>query len=183
MDWSTVVVSLGGSAIAGSASAALFKFLSDRSIERQKASGAEKLLQAQNAFSVGATSHMATVAFDKHIGFCEEYVEEMYLALHTMIQDGRTEEPSDPRRFSRIREKWALWLTHEMENELGQFELAITQIIGGPAQDVDNSGVLSNERSITRNIAYLRGVLGTEELTALRNQLVIRSFKEPPRVR
>jgi hypothetical protein len=175
MDWPTVVVSLIGSAIVGPASVGLSKFLGDRSIERQKA-------QQNRELSVGATSHMATVAFDKHIGFCEEYVEEMYKALHTLIQDGRTEEPLDARRFSRIRQKWALWLTHEIENKLDQFELQITQIVGGAAQDVDANGPVSNERSLTRNIAYLREVLRTEELTALRNELVIRSSRKPRHV-
>jgi hypothetical protein len=124
---------------------------------------------------------MATVAFDKHIAFCEEYVEEMYKALNALIQDGGTEEPIDPRRFSRIRQKWALWLTHDIENKLDQFELRITQIIGGAAQDVDADGPpVSNERSITRNIADLREVLHTEELTALRNELVVRSLERAP---
>jgi hypothetical protein len=164
MDWPTFVFSLIGSAVVAPASVGLWKLLSDQWIERQK-----------NTFSVGATSHMATVAFDKHIGFCEEYAEEMYKAPHTLVKDGTTEEPLDPRRFSRIRQKWALWLTHEIDKKLEQFELTITQIIGGLAQDVDANGPVSNERSITRNIAYLREVLRTEELTALRNELVIRS--------
>jgi hypothetical protein len=129
---------------------------------------------------VGATSHMATVAFDKHIGFCEEYVAEMYKALHTLVEDRGTEELVDARRFSQIRQKWALWLTHEIESKLDQFELKITQIIGGTAQDVDANGApVSNERSIAGNIADLREVLRTEELTALRNELVIRSSRKP----
>ncbi len=122
---------------------------------------------------------MATVAFDKHMGFCEEYVDEMYKALHSLIQDGGTGEPLDTGRFSRIRQKWARWLTEEIENELDKFEFAIAQIIGGPAQDVDADGPVSNELSIKRNIAFLRKVLHTEELTALRSQLVVRSSGKP----
>jgi len=179
MDWPAAIVSLVGSTIPAAA-VGISTFLITRSIERYKAQQGKELLQTQNAFSVGATSHMATVAFDKHIGFCEEYVEEMYKALHALIQDGRTEEPLDRRRFSRIRQKWALWLTHEMENELDRFERKITQIVGGPAQDVDANGApMSNERSIARNIADLRRVLRIEELTALRNELVIRSSRNP----
>ena len=43
------------------------------------------LLEAQNAFSIGATSHMAIVAFDKHVTFCEEYLGEMYQTLSTLF--------------------------------------------------------------------------------------------------
>jgi hypothetical protein len=176
MEWQTVVVSLSGSAISGSLAAGLISFL----VERKKAQQSRELQETQNAFSVGATSHMATVAFDKHIGFCEEYVAEMYRALHTLVQDEGRKKPLDPRGFSRIRQKWALWLTHEIEDKLDQFELKITQIIGGAARDVDANGVpVPNERIITRNIADLREVLRTEELTALRNELVIRSAGKP----
>jgi hypothetical protein len=160
----------------------LAKYLGDRSLQGVTLRHSKEQAETQNAFSVGATSHMATVAFDKHIEFCEEYVKEVYKALDILIQDGTAEEPLDPRRFSRIREKWALWLTNEMENKLDKFELKITQIIGGPAQDVDANGPVSNERSITRNIADLREVLRTVELTALRNELVNRSSRKPPHV-
>jgi len=172
MDWPTVVASSFGSAIAGPVAVGVSKYLSDRTIERQK-----------DQFSVGATSHMATVAFDKHIGFCEEYVQEVYAALRTLIEGGSTEEPLDAGRFSRVRQKWALWLTHEIENKLDEFELAIAQIIGGSAQDVDATGVpISSERSIAKNIADLREVLHTEELTALRDELVRRSSIKPRRM-
>ncbi|MGA2738837.1 MAG: hypothetical protein ABSG65_15480 [Bryobacteraceae bacterium] len=162
----TVVVSLVGSAIVGPVSVQLSKFISDRLIERQKA-------QQSRELSVGATSHMAAVAFDKHIEFCEKYTEKMYKALDTLVQDGRTQEPLDPRRFSRIRQQWELWLTREIESKLDQFELTITHIISGAAQDYDDNGAsISNQRSITRNIEYLREVLHTEELTALRKKLM-----------
>jgi hypothetical protein len=104
----------------------------------------------------------------------------MYNALNSLIQGGGMGELLDPRRFSRIRQKWALWLTQEIENKLDKFELAITQVIGGPAQYVDARGAPeSNEPSIKGNIAFLREVLHTEELTALRNQLVVRSSGKP----
>ncbi|HUU12828.1 MAG TPA: hypothetical protein VM182_03850, partial [Terriglobia bacterium] len=46
------------------------------------------LLEAQNSFSIGTTSHMANVAFDKHVLFCEEYVTEMFKALTTLFREG-----------------------------------------------------------------------------------------------
>ncbi len=131
---------------------------------------------------MGATSHMATVAFDKHIGFCEEYVEEVSKALQPLIQDGSRQEPLDARRFSRIRQKWALWLTNEIDGELEQFERHVTQL-GAEAPAVDANGDrVSNESSIKTAIAFLREVLRTEELTALRNKLVIGSSGRPSRV-
>jgi hypothetical protein len=165
MEWQTVVVGLGS---------AIFGALANSLIERKKAQRSRELQEMQNVFSVGANSHMAAVAFDKHIGFCEQYVKEMYKALDTSIQGGGEEEPLDPRRFSRIRQDWALWLTRDIESKLDQFELTIKQVIDGPARDVDADGAyMSNKRSITRNVVFLRGVLLTEDLTRLRKQLVM----------
>ena len=175
MDWPTVVISLIGSAVVGPVSVGVSKFLSDRSIERQKATNNSELVESQNTFSVGATSHMAIVAFDKHICFCEEYVKEMSEALRSLIEDGSIEAALDVTRFFRIRQKWALWLTQEMENELDQFERNFT-LMGGEARSYGVSGPASNESSIKTMIAILRKVLRVEELTTLRNELVIHSY-------
>jgi hypothetical protein len=186
-NWITVVICLAGSALFGKGLPAFLKYLSDRSIERQKAQQSRELLAAQNVFSVGVTSRMATVAFDKHIEFCEEYVKEMSEALHALIQNGKPEEMLDTRRLSIIREKWALWLTHEIENKLDEVERRI-RLVGGPAQvfkadgtPASNAGALAG--IIKDVITFLREeVLRMEELTALRNELVKCSLTKPPQV-
>ena len=125
---------------------------------------------------------MATVAFDKHIGFCEAYIKEISKALYALIQHGGKQEPLDASRFFKIRQKWALWLTQEMENELDHFERRIV-LIGGVAQVFGADGApASNESSIRTIVSYLRKVLRTEELTALRDELVIRSSGKTRRV-
>jgi hypothetical protein len=182
-----------GGALAGSVAAGLLKYFGDWSLlgvtakySKESAILAHErsvlLAERQNAFSIGATSHMATVAFDKHIGFCEEYVEAMSIALYTLIEGGTKEKPPGAREFFRIRQKWALWLTDEIEVKLDRFERDIAKI-GADAQVLDANGTpVSNELSIKRVIADLREVLATEELTALRNELVLRSLKQPPHV-
>jgi hypothetical protein len=180
MDWPSVLTSVTGSV---AVAVALSNVLSNRSIERYKVQQSRALLETQNAFSVGATSHMATVAWDKHIEFCEAYVEEMYKALHTLIPDGRTEEPVDVRNLSQIRQsKRALWFTREIEDKLKTFDRDITQIGASRVLDADGNGPpVANENSIKTGIviAYLRGALLTEELTVLRNKLVIGSSTKP----
>lgn len=121
---------------------------------------------------------MAAVAFDKHIGFCEEYVDAMSEALQTLIQEGaRSLNISD---FFRIRQKWALWLTREIEAKLDLFEVAISKIAAGAQIFDDNGFPVSNERSFKTVIASLRELLATEELTALRSELVGRSSRRSP---
>ena len=50
------------------------------------------IFEADKLFVVGASSHMANVAFDKHTLFCEEYLKEVNLALDTLIREGPTEK-------------------------------------------------------------------------------------------
>ena len=183
MDGWTVLETIVGSAVGGSAAVlGLSKYLGDRWLEGVKARHSRELAEMQNAFSMGANSHMAAVTFDKHIGFCEEYVDAVSKALPPLIQEGAREEPLDLADFFRIRQKWALWLTDDIESKLDQFERLIPKI-ASEAPVLDTYGAhVSIEASIKSVIAELRKVLVTEELTALRSELVVRSSRQSPPV-
>jgi len=188
--WTVLETILGG-AIGGWAMVfGLSRYLGDRLLEGVKAQHNKELAEfahqrsvllaeMQNAFSMGATSHMAAVAFDKHIGFCEEYIEAMSKTLQILVQDGTREGPLDVTHFFLIRQKWALWLTDEIESSLDHFEQLITKI-PSEAPVLDSYGAhVSIETSVKSVTAELRKVLATEELTALRKELVVRSLKQP----
>jgi hypothetical protein len=180
MNWWTVIATfiaaVGGPAV-------VLKILGDRLLERQKAHYSKEmaeiahersvlLAERQNAFSMGANSHMAVVVFDKHIAFCEEYVGAASSALYPLIQEGKRDQPLDARDFFKIRQKWALWLNHEIEVKLERFERGIPRI-GAEAWGMDENGdPESDERSFRRVIADLREILGTEELTILRKTVL-----------
>lgn len=183
--FNAVLSGLGASAIVYG----LSKHLGDRWLESLKARHSKELAELaheravllsekQNIFLMGATSHMATVAFDKHIGFCEEYLEATARALERLNEVGPSrQEPLDLQRFLVIRQKWALWLTDEIEGRLDTFESTIKAIAEGVPL-VDGSGdPMSNERSVKTLIGSLRQLLATEELTALRTELVTRSMR------
>jgi uncharacterized protein (DUF2267 family) len=160
----------------------LVKYVGDRLLQRQTEQHSKEQAEMQNAFSMGATSHMATVAFDRYVSFCEEYVEAMSNALYTFIQAEAKGKPLDARGFSRIRQKWALWLTDDVESKLDEFERRITRVHSeAPVYDPDGTQA-SIESSIKSVIAVLRKVLATEELTALRSELVVGSLKKRPQL-
>lgn len=193
MNWLTALETIVGGALSGSAAVfGLSRYLGDRWLERLKAQYSKELAQfsheqsillteMQNAFSMGATSHMATTAFDKHIGFCQEYVDAISKALDFLNEAGPKKRLLDASEFFRIRQKWALWLTDEIEANLDRFELTISTIAAG-APVMDDNGPMSNERSTKTLIAFLRELLATEQLTALRNELVLRALKKSPPV-
>ena len=158
----------------------LAKYFADWSLQRGTQRHSKEQAERQNAFLIGATSHMATVAFDKHIGFCEEYVDAMSKELYASVRVGAKKKPPDLKSFSRIRQKWALWLTDEIEGKLDQFEDRIPKIPSeAPVLDANGEHV-SIETTIKSVIADLRRVLATEELTALRTELMVRSTKQIP---
>jgi hypothetical protein len=143
------------------------------------------LADRQNAFSMGTSSHMATVLFDRYIDFCEEYAKAISDTLSSVIQEGRKDQPLDAEELFWIRQKWALWLYHDVEVKLDRFERDFREI--GSAPFLDKNGVaVSREvriRSVMTNvIAVLRETLATEELTSLRNEFVKDSVKRPPQI-
>ncbi len=100
-------------------------------------------MEANNRFSLGASSHMANIAFDKHVAFCEEYVAEMQKTLSTLFREG----PSDlvlthAHLLGAIQDKYRLWLTPEIDEYLETYEKKLRKVGAGarlikmaPAED------------------------------------------------
>lgn len=176
--------------------AALLQIARDRiAFERSVA-----LQEANNRFSVGVTSHMAEVAFDKYASFCEEYIAEMFKALTTLIREGpRQNALGHASTLSDIRRKWAVWLTQEVEGKLDLFEQAVREIganawllemkPGDPEAikkmysqfaeviglEVWDNKAITGEYTVTAVIGKLRQTLGIDELSVLRSDLVRRA--------
>lgn len=163
-----------------------------------------RLEEAKNRFTVGATSHMATAAFDKHVQFCEEYVAEVSGTLTFLFRRGPHKDVLEKANaLADTRTKWTLWLTPEIEAKLVKFEGALRTIgaQAGLLEDLRAEGdrieaikkaygtfaaVMGWEawrgEAVSRDLAAegvvsgLRGVLGISELTRLRGELVKRAL-------
>jgi hypothetical protein len=179
MNWWVVLQSILGAAGGTALVLLLAKYLGDRSLQRLTQRHSREQAEMQNAFSIGATSHMTIVAFDRYTDFCEEYIREISRALYALIQEGPAYRPLNATDFSGIRRKSALWLTQDIEAELDRFEDRLLRI-GADAQFFGADGSLEwGERNAKPIIAYLRDTLAVEELTALRRELVVRSSRHP----
>jgi hypothetical protein len=182
--------------------AALVELLRDRAAHDRAAA----LQTTQNSLAVGAASHMASVAFEKHAAFCEEYVADIHQALATLFREGPTSEAlRHSSSLYRIRQRWAVWLTPSVETDLERFEAALRKI-GSSAHFVDvdlahptrseviremhelykevvgmsqgDEKQVETDRAIRKIIQGLRRVLGIEELTDLRKNLVSRALRD-----
>src|SRR5260370_26917350 len=88
-----------------------------------------RLGEAKNRFTVGATSHMANVAFDKHVQFCEEYTAEVNRTLTFLFRRGpHGDVLQHANALADIRTNWTVWLTPEIETQLIRFEGALRTI-------------------------------------------------------
>ncbi len=176
MDWTAVL----NPTLIGAVVGVISTYLTNNLIERQKARQSKELQEAQNVFSIGATSHMATVAFDRHVKFCEEYFNEAIQTLNALIKEGHPRQRSDIRRLSHIRLDCALWLTKETDESLRNFEHGVRKLAGEARIEVPTGDRLSNEGSIEIVIDELKKLLQTEELTDLRKEVIARSSKKYP---
>jgi hypothetical protein len=212
MNWLSVLENIGVFGVASGLLAWLMKSLVGQSLARdleafkanlQRAHAVE-MEEAKNRFTVGATSHMANVAFDKHVQFCEEYVTEMFNALTTLFRRGpHPDVLAHADNLLVIRRKWAVWLTLEIQAELEKFEAAVRTIganawlvreaPGDPDRGISIQEMFSKfaavvgldrwkgeeitqELAVATVIGKLRKVLGIDELTGLRSELIKRAM-------
>jgi hypothetical protein len=87
------------------------------------------LKQRDHFFNLSVTSHMATVAFDKHVAFCEEYVAQAYSAVKELFRDGPSQNAMKVAHdLGTIRQRYAPWVTADILKNLKPFEDAIFRI-------------------------------------------------------
>ena len=193
---------LAGIPLVSSLLALLVQILRDQAAHER----AMLILDAQNHFSLGASSHMANVAFDKHVLFCEEYADEVHKALTTLFREGPTAQVlAHTGNLYKLQQKYAVWLTAKLEGDLESFESALRSIGANASYVYTTSGTddrqqkldamyqtfakvmgfeewqgekLTDELAISMLIRRLRKILGTEELTGLRSSIVSKAILE-----
>lgn len=90
---------------------------------------AVELQQRQQDFALATASHMANVAYDKHVKFCEAYIERTNRGLGELMRSGPSKEALQfAGDLADIREEHATWLTAELESKLMPFEAALREM-------------------------------------------------------
>lgn len=183
--------------------AALFQLIRDQAaFERQ-----QEIQQKQFQFTLGAASHMANAAFDKHAEFSEKYMAELHNTVRTLFREGETPEAlSHAWELHTLREEYAVWLTDEINENLGKFEQALRTLgadshfvrtTTGPEQyaeqrsrvitrsfelfreilGIDVAQELNEDYAVAKIKVKVRDILGVEQLTNLRKHLVQEASK------
>ena len=160
---SEIISEFAGIPLVGSLVYALFLMMRDQASHER----ALLALDRQNNFVLGASSHMANVAFDKYVEFCEEYVHEAQEALSTLFRYGPCEDMlTHAGKLYRIQQKHALWITAKIEQDIEPFQTE-PQKIGADASYVSSKAdKLSQEqrdRYINQMYTALAKVTGMKE--------------------
>jgi len=109
----------------GALCAAIFIVLRDHSAYIR----AKESQQNQQTFSLGITSHMAKVAFDNHVAFCEKYMKAVQNTVDVLWAEGASESAMElSNNFFKIRMQYSTWITDEITNQLKDFEEALFKI-------------------------------------------------------
>ncbi len=182
---------------------ALFQLLRDQAAY-------EKQLDIQNKqfkFTLGAASHMANTAFDKHVRFCELYVTEIHEAFLTIFREGSTPKALEHAgRLFQLRLDHAVWLTSKINSDLEVFESGLRKLGAGSEfvrsthgstdyaeqrqkfissnhklfieiLGIDEKKEINEKYAVEAAKKKVRSILGVEELTNLREHLISEAMK------
>ena len=176
--------------------AAIYQIFRDHSAHLKQL----ELQQKQQNFSLGVSSYMAQVAFDKHVEFCEKYIAEVHKTSNTLWGEGPSEKAiEDEKTLAGLRIEYSTWVTDDVSNKLRDFEKAL-YIIGSKtrlSEKTKNSelaekayaeadhmwekmigSLLNKKNSQNENVAVesiinkIRDILGIRELIELRGLLI-----------
>ena len=146
----------------------------------------EKQLDIQQRhfqFTLGAASHMANLAFDKHVEFCEKYMREIHEVMRTLFREADTPEARvHAGNFYKLRQDYAVWLTDEINENLSRFEDALRKL-GANAhfiQKTSGHGRYAEERliKINDNDLLFSKILGLEETDGLNEEYALEAVKK-----
>lgn len=104
---------------------ALYQLVRDQAAHER----AVELQEREHLYDLGVTSHMANVAFDKHVAFVERYISTMQEGLTDLFTTG---PPGESLKFSLkladIRLSFRAWITEDIEAKVMPFEAALRKM-------------------------------------------------------
>ena len=146
---------------------ALFQIARDSSEFERKL----HLQSDQQIFTLGASSHMSAIAFDKHVQFCEAYMSEVHDTVSILFREGPTVTAMEcARKLHDLKREYAAWIPKPVALQLEPFEdalhkLGVKQQLGNALerdQREDRLTALREANAIFCNILGLDKMRGTD---------------------
>lgn len=173
--------------------AALYQIFRDES----KFIKEQRLKEEERLHVLSVSSHMAIVAFNKHAEFSEKYLEVMRKGLKELWAKGPCKEAFDlAEKLKETRLDYAAWVTKDTRDSLFPFEQALSMIgvkkclfSDMPVGDERSAmvaeahalfsqvmefgkGTPEKEIGVSKVVERIQDLLGINELTKLRKQVI-----------
>lgn len=176
---------------------ALYQMFRDEAAYQKQA----ELQRQQQIYNLSVTSHMANVAFDKHVEFCEKYITKMNEGIRKLLSEGPKKEAlAFAKDLTQLRLKYISWLTEDIVKKISKYEDQLSKIgfkcgtlecanfddklRAKLYEEIDNifsevvSSTNENEESMSEKIVtHLQDLLGIKELTLLRQNAIKEALK------
>jgi transcription termination factor NusB len=176
---------------------ALYQMFRDEAAYQKQA----ELQRQQQIYNLSVTSHMANIAFDKHVEFCEAYINKMNDGIRKLLSEGpKPEALSFAKDLTQLRIKYMPWLTEDIVKKISKYEDQLGKIgfkcgsldcakfddkLRAKLYDeIDNifsevvRGTNEDEESMSDKIVtHLQELLGIKELTMLRQNVIKEALK------
>lgn len=105
--------------------------------------------QKNQDYMLGVTSHMANVTFDKHVEFCEAYMNKTTEGFMKLMSQGPTPDAAGiALGLKLLRLKYVTWIAHDVYKKLEIFEQALFDI---GMLSPDRGEVLSKQEDVIMN--------------------------------
>ena len=111
---------------------------------------------------------MATVAFDKHVEFCEKYMAEVHETVNTLFMDGpSTAALNHSNAFFKVGRDYSAWIPKKIALQLKPFEYAVRRIgtRSGFAEDLADDSK-DKSKAISESYDVFRKVMGLDDIKA-----------------
>lgn len=146
------------------AAASLFSFLYEIYRDNRAHERALELQNKQQDYVLATASHMADVAYDKHVLFCEAYISRVQSGFQELLREGPSRNALNiGRELVQIRQEHSPWLTKEIEIKLKPFEDSLI-MIGAKNGLIDHLPVGEERNSVITEVYKFFGlILGHEK--------------------
>lgn len=151
--------------------ATLYQILRDQAAHQR----AIELQERQELFNLGVASHMANVAFDRHVQFSEQYIAMMQQGLTDLF---RTGPPGESLKFCSdlidIRLSFRAWITEDIETKVMPFEDALRQMgarkcaLEELAPGPERTRIVNEMYQVFSNVTGMKGECQVDEAHAPR---------------
>jgi hypothetical protein len=164
-----------------------------------------EMQEKRDMFELGASSHMANTAFNKHLKFCEEYIKCVDDGISSLYRNGPSVDVGKTfTLLMEIRRKYAIWINKNIGDNLRPFENALMDMFQGEnrlkslpvgekrTKVVEETSALFEKILITKEddkekekelkrdyiLDHLQRVLGIDKLYILRQEILDRAIAE-----